>query len=523
MKSSTSRTVGIMDCTLRDGGYINDWNWGRTRAQDIIDLLSNAGIDMVEVGFLRNDAKNNINTTICDSIQLLNDFIPAESNGTIYAAMAMNGAYDVGLLEDYSGHGINLIRITAHENDIKDGMKMAIEVKKKKYKVAVNPINIMGYGDDELIELLKRTEDIHPFQFTIVDTFGSMRRRDLDRIVRLVDHNLADDIAIGLHLHENMSMSFSLAQQFLDYHLHRSVYIDGSLMGIGRNPGNLACELLADYLNDENGDRYDINDLMDAIENYIEPMKGKSKWGYAPAYFLSAKYNLHRNYAEFLISKGNLTNSDINKILSKVEKKYASVYSDKYIETLYNEYFIQKYDDKEYMEELKVLFGKHKLLILCPGKSISKHRNDIAEYIKNYCPLVIAVNFVPAFIDCDLFFFSNPIRKKQINNINSKGKLLLTSNICDDDYDYKLDYSKLLKSGSENCNGFLMLLRLVEKFGIREVAVAGADGYEGSNDYYDTYLSSRIDRNVDYNNQVKCEIANINLSIDFITESAYSQ
>lgn len=59
---------------------------------------------------------------------------------------------------------------------------------------------------------------LHPFAFSIVDTFGSMQMGDLERIVRLVDNNLAKDIALGLHLHENLAQSFSLAQRFLDMH-----------------------------------------------------------------------------------------------------------------------------------------------------------------------------------------------------------------------------------------------------------------------------------------------------------------
>ena len=44
----------ILDCTLRDGGYINDWRWGYRTARDIIHTLVRANVDIVEVGFLRN-------------------------------------------------------------------------------------------------------------------------------------------------------------------------------------------------------------------------------------------------------------------------------------------------------------------------------------------------------------------------------------------------------------------------------------------------------------------------------------
>ena len=67
-----------------------------------------------------------------------------------------------------------------------------------------------------------------------------------------------------------MSLSCCLAQQFVDKHLNRPIAIDGSLLGMGRIPGNLPIELIADYLNDYTDSTYDIDYLMDAIQEYIE-------------------------------------------------------------------------------------------------------------------------------------------------------------------------------------------------------------------------------------------------------------
>ena len=152
-----------------------------------------------------------------------------------------------------------------------------------------------------------------------------MKKKDLDRIVSLVDNNLDRSIRVGIHLHENMALSCYLAQTFIEKHLNRPITIDGSLMGMGRTPGNLPIELVADYCNEYLEKNYDIDYLMDAIQDYITPIKGKTKWGYDPVYFLSAKYNLHRNYAEHLINKGDITNKEINHILSRfgADKKLA--------------------------------------------------------------------------------------------------------------------------------------------------------------------------------------------------------
>ena len=315
--------IKLLDCTLRDGGYVNSWNWGFAAAKDIIASLTRAGTDIVEVGFLRNVDGYNPDVTVCNTIEELNRLLPAHTGSTMYSGMAMRSNYDIAKLSPYEGHGIEMLRITAHDYDIREGMDFAREVKARGYKLSINPINIMGYADKDLLWILDQVNEIHPYQFSIVDTFGSMRRRDLERIVSLVDHNLAPDIRVGLHLHENMALSFCLAQEFLDKHLGRDTTVDGSLMGMGRIPGNLPIELIADYMNETLGCHYDIDEMMDAIQDHIAPLKGETAWGYTPAYFLSARYNLHRDYAEHYLDKGDLTNRDINHILAGFDRSKA--------------------------------------------------------------------------------------------------------------------------------------------------------------------------------------------------------
>ena len=326
--------IKLLDCTLRDGGYVNSWNWGFAAAKDIIASLTRAGTDIVEVGFLRNVDGYNPDVTVCNTIEELNRLLPAHTGSTMYSGMAMRSNYDIAKLSPYEGHGIEMLRITAHDYDIREGMDFAREVKARGYKLSINPINIMGYADKDLLWILDQVNEIHPYQFSIVDTFGSMRRRDLERIVSMADHNLAPDIRLALHLHENMALSFCLAQEFLDKHLRRDLAVDGSLMGMGRIPGNLPIELIADYMNEYFGSHYNIDDLMDAIQDHIAPIKGECAWGYTPAYFLSAKFNLHRNYAEHYLGKGDLTNRDINHILADIAPDKKTVFDAAYADAL---------------------------------------------------------------------------------------------------------------------------------------------------------------------------------------------
>ena len=149
--------------------------------------------------------------------------------------------------------------------------------------------------------------------YSRVDTFGSIQSKDLERIYRFYEKNLSMDIRIGLHLHENMSSAFMLMQHFLEIkNPGRMVVIDGSLLGMGRIPGNLPIEMLLDYMNTYRGHNYDLMPVLEVISNVIEPEKKKREWGYHPAYYFTGKYQIHRSYAEYYIdNRKDLTLADM--------------------------------------------------------------------------------------------------------------------------------------------------------------------------------------------------------------------
>lgn len=510
----------LLDCTLRDGGYINNWNWGFDNARDIIHSLVRAGVDIVEVGFLRNVEGYNPDITVCNHIEELNRLLPENPGSAMFSAMAMRSNYDIKKLAPYNGRGIEMIRITAHDYDIAEGMDFAREVKEKGYKLSINPINIMGYDDKQLMWIFDQVNKIMPYQFSIVDTFGSMRRRDLDRIVSLADHNIAPDVRLALHLHENMSLASCLAQDFLDKHLNRDVTVDGSLEGMGRIPGNLPIELIADYCNEYLGAHYDIDYLMDAIQDQISPIKGQSAWGYTPAYFLSARYNLHRNYAEHYLNKGDLTNRDINHILAGFDRSKTTVFDAAYADKLYEDYKRHSVDDSAAMAALAGQLAGKQVLVLAPGPSLREKQAEISEYIARHKPVVIAANFVPQEIAADYVFFSNNKRFSKIETLPCTG--ILTSNLESRPDCLTVDYNRLAGAFAQGDNSLILLLRLLHALGAQSAALAGADGYRtGRSNYASSSMHSHVARDADFNRAMREAIQSSGIPCTFLTPSEY--
>lgn len=173
---------------------------------------------------------------------------------------------------------------------------------------------------------------------------------------------------IGLHLHENLALSYSLAQEFIAMKAsERKSVIDASMLGMGRTPGNLCMELIMDYMNKTRGSVYDVNPVLDGIDDYIIQLKQIEPWGYSTPYALSAKFNLHRNYAEYLIGKGRLRAKQINQILAGIEENKKTAYDEAYIEELYRKFQNHEVDDSVLLQTLEGRLKGRKILILAPG------------------------------------------------------------------------------------------------------------------------------------------------------------
>jgi 4-hydroxy 2-oxovalerate aldolase len=516
----------LLDCTLRDGGYINSWNFGYGTICSIIKKLVEAETDYIEVGFLRNcnyDRDNTLYNTIAE----VKPVLPSQQGNSNYSLMALYNLYDVNKLEPNDGT-VDVVRVTFHNYDINEGLAFVQRVMEKGYKVFCNPINIMGYSDTELLTLIEKINQIGPYAFSIVDTFGSMMKNDLLRIYLLIEHNLNTSINIGLHLHENLGLSYSLAQNFIELCVsNRHAIIDGSLFGMGRVPGNLSIELMMDYMNRFHNMQYNPNAAYDAIDDYIEPLKKIEAWGYSAAYALSAKYNLHRNYSECLLGKGKLRVRDINIILSEISDQKKAAYDEKYIENLYLNYQNYIMDDTTSKEQLcKFLLGND-VLILAPGNSLNTHKNSIDNFIATHKPVIISANYNDTTFGSEYNFYTNIRRFEQYSANNLKKKIFITSNVCKvaidtcivfNYYDLACDETGIF----DNC--VIMLIRLLISIGLSEINIAGFDGFSAEAPNY-----ANRDHNLDKKNIMKQHslmvkyIAKLQkkISINFLTPSLY--
>ena len=355
-----------------------------------------------------------------------------------------------------------------------------------------------------------------------------MMKSDLLRIYSLVEHNLDKSIVIGLHLHENLALSYSLAQEFITMKSsERKSIIDASMLGMGRTPGNLCMELIMDYMNRTQGTVYDVNPVLDGIDDHIAQLKQIEPWGYSTAYALSAKYNLHRNYAEFLLCKGRLRAKQINQILASVEESKKTAYDEDYIEGLYQKFQDHKVDDSKLLVELQKKLSGRKVLILAPGSSILKQKEEINRFIQKENPIVLSANFVPADYYQDYIFISNAMRYGALDEKKQESVILVTSNLMDICNEPNvLDYSELCFDEKGNCdNCVIMLMKLMIKLETGEIYVAGFDGYqENGSNYVTSYMASQHTKGMEENIRNRRYVDDIRkqIRVEFLTDSLYN-
>lgn len=523
------KKISVLDCTLRDGGYVNDFRFGKKAIAEIIEGLSEASIDIIECGFMKSGCHDE-NKTLFGSVRDIERYIPEKKQGTMYVAMIQYGAIGIDEIEDFSGSSVDGIRVTFHEHEIDQSFLLGRQLMDKGYKVFMQPVGTTLYEDENLLRLIKRVNVLKPYGFYMVDTLGTMYKNDLIRMFYIIDHNLDPRISLGFHSHNNLQMSFANAQEFTQLNTARNLIADSSVLGMGRGAGNLNTELLVQYLNINKGLKYDVFRIMSLMDNYIKPLSRMYRWGYDAAYYLAAVTGCHPNYASFLLDKQTLQARDIGTILNGLDETRRGLFDREYISQEYMKYMDHYVDDSEVCERIGHVISGRKVLLLAPGKSLSQKSHELSELIERENFFTVSINFVPSDIPVDMVFISNMKRFDSTDLPDTKGIMtVITSNIKTDNANILVvNYSSYLAENSFIMDsGGVMSLNLLRKTGARDFTLAGFDGFTGNirENYYEEslYMDMESERWVKINMAMSDKIAQLRkqVNITFLASSSY--
>lgn len=527
--------ISILDCTLRDGGYINNFNFGQATLKEIVEKLAKASIDIIECGFLKSGAFDK-DCSLFGSVEAIRDIIGRKNTNLLYVGMIQYGGIRNEEISEYDGTSIDGIRITFHEHEIDGAFVLGKQMMDKGYKVFMQPVGTMTYTDEALLHLISRINQLKPFAFYLVDTLGTMYKNDLLRMFYLVDHNLNKGIAVGFHSHNNLQLSFANAQELMQLNTPRKLIIDASVFGMGRGAGNLNTELMTQYINFNFGLKYDNLEILEIIDEYIRPLSLKYKWGYDAAYYIASVAGCHPNYASFLMNKQTLHAKDIHVILSNLENEKRALFDKEYIAKEYIKYMSHHIDDNAIQNSIYHELKDKDILLLAPGKSLRKNISYINTLIENGNYYTISVNFIPTDINISAAFISNMRRFKCIEELikhsTKNNRIIITSNITTESTKKLsiIDFSSYINE--EQCivdNAGLMCINFLKKIGVKKITLAGFDGFTAN--YSDNYYENSMAMDIEEQRLMNMNIATAKkliqlkkqLDITFLTESAYKE
>ncbi|OCH11928.1 pyruvate carboxyltransferase [Aliivibrio sp. 1S165] len=392
----------ILDCTLRDGGYYNHWDFSSEVVDAYLTAVAKAKIDYVELG-LRNypnaiysgpfaytteeflatlhlpegpiygvmvDAKTILDSgkSVCDSINDL--FIPAAESK------------------------IALVRVAAHFAEAEQCNEIICLLKDMGYIVGLNLMQAGGKPAELIASKVQFVSKSEPDVIYFADSLGNMNTDEVTRIANIIKDNWCGDI--GIHTHNNMGQAMS---NTMAAYANDVAWLDVTVTGMGRGAGNAQTEsLLAEF---DGNSKYLPNAVYELVIRHFEPMQRKYGWGSSLLYYLGAKNDIHPTYIQNMLSNPNYGTEEIVGAIEHLKKLEGTTsYNGDVLEEALTVGSINK--PTESNSDLSGIFAKREVLLITNTPNTLKHKIAVETYIKTRKPIVIGVNSTHC-IDSDYF------------------------------------------------------------------------------------------------------------------------
>ena len=282
--------IKVLDCTIRDGGLINNHDFDRKFVRAVYKALSEAGVDYMEMGY-RNSKKLFSSKEFglwkfCDDEEI-NEIIDGIKSDVKISVMVDVGRVEPDDIKPASESPVKMIRTATYVKDIDKAIRMANDFDAKGYETTINIMAISIEQGPELDEALHQIEEESKIQVVyIVDSFGALYQEPVEHLVKRA-RTICKSKEVGFHGHNHQQLAFSNTIEAI---IHDANYLDGTIYGIGRAAGNCPLELLIGFLKNP---KFDIRPILDLISKEFVPLRQKIEWGYIIPYAISGMMNVH--------------------------------------------------------------------------------------------------------------------------------------------------------------------------------------------------------------------------------------
>ncbi len=282
--------IKVLDCTIRDGGLINNHQFEDHFVREVYKAVSQANVDYIEMGYKNSPAlfseQEYGKWKFCRDEDLQRVIEGIESNTKI-SVMVDVGRVDMNDIKEKKDSPVDMIRTACYVKDVDKAIAMENQFHSKGYETALNIMAISKCMEPELEEALDQIEnETHVEVVNIVDSFGALYQENTEYLVNLFKKHIKTK-KIGFHGHNNQQLAFSNSIESI---IHGANFVDGTVYGIGRAAGNCTLELLLGFLKNP---KYDIRPVLDLIAKEMIPLREKMEWGYIIPHAIAGMLNEH--------------------------------------------------------------------------------------------------------------------------------------------------------------------------------------------------------------------------------------
>jgi 4-hydroxy 2-oxovalerate aldolase len=284
--------IRVLDCTIRDGGLMNDHRFEDRVIKAIYDACAEGGIDYLEVGYKASKKiygrdkfgawkfcdEDDIRRIVGENETSMKLTVMADAERTDYHADILPKAQSV----------IDVVRVATYIHQIPAAVDMIKDAHDKGYETTCNLMAISTVQEwelDQALDALARTEIEVMY---LVDSFGALYSEQVQYLTRkYLGYMKAAGKEVGIHTHNNQQLAYANTIEAIIQGANR---LDGSLAGLGRGAGNCQTELLIGFLHNP---KFKLRPLLKCIRDYLEPLRKDLRWGYDLPYMITGQLNQH--------------------------------------------------------------------------------------------------------------------------------------------------------------------------------------------------------------------------------------
>ena len=278
----------VLDCTIRDGGLVNDHRFDDDFVRAVYQTNIEAGIDYMELGYKASKkqfSKDDFGPwKFCDEDDLRR---VVGENDTPLKLSAMADAAKSDWKTDILPKDesvLDMIRVAFYAHQLSEAVDMINDASDKGYEVSANLMAVSITAETEVDQVLETVAETPADVIAVVDSFGSLYAEQVETLVKKY---LESGKEIAMHAHNNQQLAFANTIEAI---IHGANFVDASMAGLGRGAGNCPMELLIGFLCNP---KFKIRPIYQVLQDHLLPLSKEVDWGPNPQFNITGQLNEH--------------------------------------------------------------------------------------------------------------------------------------------------------------------------------------------------------------------------------------